>query len=173
MHLENVLGAVALSVTDLALGGVTAAAGTSPRGAAALVVLSAAPGLSVTELGRRVGLSQPAAARMVDGLQQAGLLERRPTLIRSVAVHLTADGVTAAETILGARGGPLSALTRTLRPDERETLAGLLGKLLAGVYDQIHDAERVCRLCDRAACVAHEHACPVTAARERAEAGDG
>ncbi|WP_411157268.1 MarR family transcriptional regulator [Nocardia terpenica] len=31
-------------------------------------MLSTAPGVSVTELGRRVGLSQSAATRMVDGL---------------------------------------------------------------------------------------------------------
>lgn len=74
----NLLGATALAVTDLALAGVARAAGTSTSGAAALVVLVASPGLSVTELGRRVGLSQPAAARMVDSLQAGGSRGRWP-----------------------------------------------------------------------------------------------
>ncbi|WP_460352193.1 MarR family transcriptional regulator [Actinoallomurus acanthiterrae] len=55
----------------------------------ALVVLSGSPGLGVTELGRRVGLSQPAAARMVDSLEGHGLALRRATSGRSVAVDLT------------------------------------------------------------------------------------
>lgn len=168
-RLENLLGALALSVTDAALTGITAAASTSASGAAALIVLTAQPGLSVTELGRRVGLSQPAAARMVDSLQEAGLVERRSTLTRSVAVHPTGDGIAAAEHILDARSGRLAAMTRPLDADEREVLTGLLNKLLAGVYDQVRDAERVCRLCDRAACVADDHTCPVSDARRSAE----
>ncbi len=47
-------------------------AGIGPSGAAAVVALAGTPGLSVTELGRGVGLSQPAAARMVDALEKAG-----------------------------------------------------------------------------------------------------
>ncbi|WP_245617559.1 MarR family winged helix-turn-helix transcriptional regulator [Amycolatopsis taiwanensis] len=171
--MENLLGALALSVTDLALAGVTAAAGTSASGAAALVVLSTAPGLSVTELGRRVGLSQPAAARMVDALQRAGLVERHDTPTRAVAVELTRDGMAAAEHILGARGGRLTDLTRSLEPAERVVLAGLLDKLLAGVYQQVRDAERVCRLCDRAACIAGDQVCPIGAACRKAAGDDG
>jgi MarR family transcriptional repressor of emrRAB len=75
----NLLGAAALALTDLMLTGATAAACTSASGAAALVVLSADPGLSVTELGRRVGLTQSAAARMVESLEHRGLVERRPS----------------------------------------------------------------------------------------------
>ncbi|HEY2693852.1 MAG TPA: MarR family transcriptional regulator [Pseudonocardiaceae bacterium] len=168
-RLENMLGALALSVTDLALVGITSAAATSASGAAALVVLSAAPGLSVTELGRRVGLSQPAAARMVDALQRAGLVERRDTATRSVAVHPTEEGSAAAEHILGARAGRLTAFTDALEPAEREVLAGLVEKLLAAVYRQVRDAERVCRLCDRAVC----DACPVGAACRNAGAEGG
>jgi len=47
----NLLGATALAVTDLSLGDATLAAAVSASGGAALVVLSAAPGLSVTEVG--------------------------------------------------------------------------------------------------------------------------
>src|SRR5919108_2568374 len=88
----NLLGAAALAVTDLVLGGATAAAGVSGSGAAALVVLAADPGISVTELGRRVGLTQSAAARMVEALEARGLVERRPTFGEWGAMHPTAPG---------------------------------------------------------------------------------
>ncbi|MDQ0382279.1 MarR family winged helix-turn-helix transcriptional regulator [Amycolatopsis thermophila] len=171
-RLANLLGALALTVNDLALADATAAAGTSASGSAALVVLSTAPGLSVTELGRRVGLSQPAAARMVDGLEGRGLVERRPTLTRSVAVHLTAAGAGAASRILGERGGRLGTLTAALDPRERKLFADLAGKLLAAAYEQLPEADRLCRLCDRAACVAQGQVCPVGAACRAREAAD-
>ncbi|HJQ45452.1 MAG TPA: MarR family transcriptional regulator [Amycolatopsis sp.] len=171
MHEEraaNLLGAFAVTVSDLVLADATAAAGTSASGAAALVVLSTAPGLSVTELGRRVGLSQPAAARMVDSLEQRGLVERRDTLTRSVAVHLTRSGAGAARTVLGDRGGRLADLATALDQREQATLAKLLGKLLTAACEHVPDADRLCRLCDRAACVAGGTTCPVgVACRER------
>jgi MarR family transcriptional repressor of emrRAB len=76
----NLLGATALAVADVALAGVIGAAGVSASGAAALVVLSAFHHLSVTDLGRRVDLTQFAAARMVDSLEADGLVQRRPSL---------------------------------------------------------------------------------------------
>jgi MarR family transcriptional repressor of emrRAB len=156
----NLLGAAALAVTDLALTGATAAAGTSTSGAAALVVLRSDPGLSVTELGRRVGLSQPAAARMVESLEQRGLVQRLPTPGRAVAVRPTPAGTAAADSLLDARGGRLAALVGTLPSEDRDALARVLERLLAAVYDEVRSAERVCRLCDRRACVT-DAVCPV------------
>ncbi|WP_243859648.1 MarR family transcriptional regulator [Amycolatopsis arida] len=168
--MANLLGATVLAVNDLVLTGVTAAAGVSTSGAAALVSLVAAPGLSVTELGRRVGLSQPAAARMVDSLQEHGLVERRRSVGRWVAVYATERGRRAAEHILAARADPLRELVDTLDDEARETLGGLLERLLERIYVEIGDNQRVCRLCDRAACLAHDSVCPVgQAARERGE----
>ena len=88
----NLLGATALAVADVALAGVTGAAGVSPSGAAALVVLSAFHHLSVTDLGRRVDLTQFAAARIMDSLEADGLVERRPSLGQWVSVRLTRAG---------------------------------------------------------------------------------
>ncbi len=163
----NLLGATALAVSDLLLAGVTSAAGTSESGAAALVVLSATPGISVTELGRRIGLSQPAAARMVDALEARGLVERRQTMGRSVAVHLTGPGTAAAKELLNARGGALAGLVERLDPADRSALAGLLEKLLTAAYAEVPNSELLCRLCDRPTCTTPDTSCPVGAA-ERA-----
>jgi MarR family transcriptional repressor of emrRAB len=156
----NLLGATALAVADLALAGSTRAAGTSASGAAALVVLATAPRLSVTELGRRVGLSQSAAARMVDSLQAAELVRRRTGAGRAVAVELTPSGTEAVSRLLTARSKPLHDLVSVLDPDERDVLAGLLAKLLTRLYAEVGSAELLCRLCDRAGCTSGA-VCPV------------
>jgi DNA-binding MarR family transcriptional regulator len=166
----NLLGAAALAVTDLTLGGATAAAGVSGSGAAALVVLSADPGISVTEVGRRVGLTQSAAARMVDALEARGLVERRPRLGKWVAVHPTDAGRTASAHLLDARGERLTTLVGTLPPADQETLSGVLERLLRALYAENGNAQRVCRLCDRPCCTEAGAICPVGEA-ERESAG--
>lgn len=159
----NLLGATALAVTDLALGGATGATGLSASAAAALAVLSTAPGLSVTELGRRVGLSQPAAARMVDGLEAARLVTRRPGGGRTKAVRPTTAGRRAARTVLAARAAPLTAVLDALDEREQHTLDTLLTKLLTRLYQEIGSADLMCRLCERARCT-RGAVCPVGAA---------
>src|ERR671914_1576096 len=139
----NLLGAAALAVTDLTLGGATAAAGVSGSGAAALVVLSADPGISVTELGRRVGLTQSAAARMVDALEARGLVERRPTLGKWVAVHPTDAGLAASADLLHARGNRLTTLVAALSPADQEVLTSVLERLLRALYGEVGSSELV------------------------------
>lgn len=162
MHerLANLLGAASLAVTDLVLAAATGPGRVSASGAAALVVLSEAPDLGVTELGRRIGLTQSAAARMVDGLQAAGLAERRRREGRAVLVRLTPAGAGAVREMLAARGAPLADVLTVLDEDERETFTALLAKLLARLYEEIGDADVMCRLCDRRCCTAGA-VCPV------------
>jgi MarR family transcriptional regulator, negative regulator of the multidrug operon emrRAB len=167
----NLLGATALAVTDLALGGATAAAGVSGSGAAALVVLCSDPGISVTELGRRVGLTQSAAARMVDVLAARGLVERRPTLGKWVAVHPTAAGRAASADLLDARGERLTALVAALSPADQEALTGVLERLLRALHGEVGSSERVCRLCDRPCCTEAGAICPVGQAERDAAGG--
>lgn len=159
-RLANLLGATALAVSDVMLAGVQQAGEVSSSGAGALVALSRTPGISVTELGRRVGLSQSAAARMVDSLEAAGLVHRSPGAGRQVSVTPTRSGRRTAEEILTARAEPLAHLVSRLDVTERDALTELLAKLLTGLYGRIGDAELVCRLCDRASCTSSA-ACPV------------
>jgi DNA-binding MarR family transcriptional regulator len=156
----NLLGATALAVNDLALAGAARTAGISASGAAALVVLSTSPDIGVTELGRRVGLSQSAAARMVDSLEAAALVTRRPGAGRWVTVRPTSAGQRLARELLIARDVPLTRLLDALDDEENATLATLLAKLLARAYGEVGDAELLCRLCDRRACTA-DATCPV------------
>ena len=174
MHdkVTNMLGATALALSDSLLASATAAAGLGASGAAALVVLSTDPGLSVTELGRRIGLSQPAAARMVESLERRGLVERRRTWGSWVAVHSTEQGARAASALLRSRGDALRDAVLVLDEDEREQLELLLAKLLRGLYAGPGDAEHLCRLCDRRACLDGGEICPVGQADREARADD-
>jgi MarR family transcriptional regulator, negative regulator of the multidrug operon emrRAB len=156
----NLLGATALAVNDLALTGAARTAGVSASGAAALVVLSTAPEVGVTELGRRVGLSQSAAARMVDSLESAGLAARRSGSGRGVTVRLTGPGERLSRELLSAREAPLTRLLEALDDEESATLATLLAKLLDRAYAEVGDADLLCRLCDRRACTT-EACCPI------------
>lgn len=161
----NLLGAAALAVTDLMWAGITTAAGVSASGAAALVVLSHSPGITVTELGRRVGLSQPAATRMLDALRAAGLVERAPGGGKTVSVSLTDSGRQTVARLLRARAEPLRQLVEALDPVQRAALDDLLDVLLTQLYQRVRSEQLLCRLCDRASCVRDAH-CPVgTASR--------
>lgn len=156
----NLLGATALAVSDALLASATGAAGTSESGAAALVILDATPGLSVTELGRRVGLSQSAAARMVDSLEADGLAERRPGPGRWVTVHPAPAGRRVVQQLLTARAAPLSELVAALDDGDQAQLAGLLEKLLVQIYGASGNSQLICRLCDRPGCTTGAE-CPV------------
>ena len=77
-RLANLFGAAALAAT----GAVTAAAAAVTDGglsaAAALVTLASEPGIGVTELSRRLGLSQPGASRLIEALAARGLVHSEP-----------------------------------------------------------------------------------------------
>lgn len=153
----NLLGAAALAVHDLTVA--RASGRLSASGAAAVVVLACGD-VSVTELGRRVGLTQSAAARMVDSLAADGVVARLSRAGRVVQVSLTDDGHRVAGELLAARAASLESVLSVLGERERERLDGLLGKLLTRLYEDIGSAELICRRCDRAACTT-DAVCPV------------
>lgn len=159
-RLGNLLGAAALALSDLMLARVREAAGVSVSGAAALVVLAHAPGVSVTELGRRVGLSQPATARMVMSLEAAGLALRGPGEGRTVPVALTPAGERAVREVLTTRAAGTEQVLAGLDEDDRRVLTRLLEGLLGRLHAEVGSSEVLCRLCDRACCT-DGAVCPV------------
>lgn len=184
MHdrLANLLGATALNVTDLALEEIRQVTDASDSASAALVTLADSPDLAVTQLGQRIGLSQPAAARMVDGLIHRGLVERRPASGRAVAIRLTRSGRQAVARLLQARGGVLGALIDELDPEEQVLLAELLDKVLHAVHGRVEQTRQtsqdllgvlLCRLCDRTACREDGAPCPVTQAQQACAHDEG
>jgi MarR family transcriptional repressor of emrRAB len=165
-RLANLLGAAVLNLSDRMTAAAAAAAGVSLSGTAALVVLAEFPGLGGTELGRRIGIGQPACARMLDQLEARGLVRRQAKTGRAVAVVPTRAGREAAARALEARQDVLVGALRTV-PD-RAALEPLLEQLLRGLHTEVRSGDLMCRLCDRPGCVARQQICPVGQAGRRA-----
>lgn len=165
----NLLGAAALAVADRLEAVMTGTVGAGASAPAALVTLMSEPGIGVSRLGAFIGLSQPATARLVAALVERGLIERRAGPDgRTQALHATAEGRAAVAEALAARERVTAELVAGLEPEAAATLARALETMLAELLDRDGRPCVLCRLCDRAACVADDALCPVSvAARTR------
>jgi DNA-binding MarR family transcriptional regulator len=182
-RLANLFGAAALAAT----GAMTAAAAAVTDGgvsaAAALVTLASEPGIGVTELSRRLGLSQPGASRLIEALAARGLVLSGPKGLRSapqasskhggpeaggrsVSLRLTPAGVEKARLILAERERALAALLAPLGERACRELDAALSAVLERLTEEGAPVHRTCRLCDEQACVAAAP-CPVDQAWRR------
>jgi MarR family transcriptional regulator, negative regulator of the multidrug operon emrRAB len=172
-RLENLLGALAVALSDAITAAVETTTGHAGAMSAALAVLAQEPGLGIEQLRIPLGRTQSATVRVVDQLAAEGYAERRPGRDqRSVAVLLTPKGREAAARVLASRERALSDALAGLSPGERKALTSTLEKVLADMTSGRAHAEQICRLCDVAACP--DRACPVElAARARERQAPG
>lgn len=152
--LENIVGALALALSDDLLRQVQDQAPEPGPAAAAIALLRHEPGMTIERLRRALGLSHSGAVRLIDRLVADALVARHPgpTDRRAVALHLTDEGERRCTAILAARRGALARVLGTLDDAERRVLGQLTEKLLAGLIDGLDDAYSTCRLCDADAC---------------------
>jgi DNA-binding MarR family transcriptional regulator len=161
-RLEQLLGVVSLAATDRLRTAIESELGAGGSAAGALVHLQAWPGCSVNDLADVLGLSQPAAVRLVDRLVDRGLVRRDPGPDgRTRSLTPTAEGLRAAEDLLAERAASLGPLLRELDADERGQLERLLGRVTSGLAQDRPGALTTCRLCDRDACQDGAHRCPL------------
>lgn len=159
LRTENLLGALALAVADDVARATDACAPEGGNAAAALALVGHEPGMPIERLRRALGLSHPGTVRLVDRLQLHGLVRRENADRdgRAVALHLTATGSQLRKRLLQDRQGALHRALVSLTPAERETLGGLVEKMLrAALRDEAH-AYEICRLCNDGVC----RKCPV------------
>lgn len=161
---ENVVGALALALSDSLHFGTQAQAPEPGPAAAAIALLGNEPGMTIEQLRRALRLSHPGTVRLVDRLTEDGLVERRVREEdrRAVALHLTHLGERSCAAILTARQTSIASALKRLTGEERELLGRLAEKLLGGLVQDVEKAYQVCRLCDRQVC----KACPVEEALE-------
>ena len=158
----NLLGALALVITDQAADHVTAASGQAGTDAAALSALHQFLDHPTLDRMRNVlGLTPSGAVRVVDRLAAGGLAGRGPgTDGRSRSVTLTAEGGRTAGRISSTRLGYLADLLSTLSTEENATLHALLGKIMSQVVQGKDGGPWICRLCDLRACGRAAGHCP-------------
>ena len=173
----NVLGALALVVSDRTSAAIAGAAGQSETGAAALSALHHFLERPTIDLLRQVlGLTPSGTVRLVDRLVAAGYVTRGPGSDgRSRTVTLTAEGRRAAERVAQARADVLEGALAALSPAERATLHALAGRLLATFVRGPGATRWVCRLCDTGRCGRAEGLCPAAnaASAARRQRGSG
>jgi DNA-binding MarR family transcriptional regulator len=166
----NLLGALSLSISDRTSDAVGDAAGQSETSAVALSALHHFLDNPSIDLLRRVlGLTPSGTVRLVDRLEQAGYVERRPGHDgRSVSVALTPAGRRAARRVTTARAEVLEHALAGLDPTERETFERLLARVLPDLIRGPGAVRWMCRLCNVKACGRDQGRCPVAnAARAR------
>jgi DNA-binding MarR family transcriptional regulator len=159
-QLTNLLGALALAVADAQEREMHLASGLSASAVAAVVTLGECPGLSVAGLAGIVGLTHSATVRLVDDLEERGLVRRRAGADRrSVGLGLTAEGEAMWARLLAVRAAVLSDAMEGLSGDDRDAFA----RGVAGVLERLTTsrlvADHICRLCDEEACGRDD--CPV------------
>jgi len=144
----NLLGALALAVTDRIKSGMKETLDRSGEAAAAIVVLGYAPGLSVEPLRQVLDLSHPGTVRLIDRLEEGGLVERRKAADgRAVALHLTRKGGRLRQKLMDRRLDTLEQGLAGLTADERRVLGQLIGKVLKNLPETEMAKHRICRLC--------------------------
>jgi len=112
------------------VGGICSAFGLTPGLAKALVHLTGETGIAMRELAEHWGCDASYVTALVDGLEQRGMAERRPSPVdrRVKAVTLTAAGVAAKADVLNRLWEPPKAFD-VLTPEEHVQLRDLLAKV--------------------------------------------
>lgn len=166
----NVVGALALVITDRMAAATAAAAGRADSAPAALAALLHFLRRPTVDLLRRVlGLTSSGTVRLLDRLAESGLIERLPgTDRRTAEIVLTEAGRVTAEQVCRARADVLNQVLTALSPQERADFSVLAGKLMAGLMREPGAVRWGCRLCDTDICRGAPAGCPVrNAASER------
>jgi DNA-binding MarR family transcriptional regulator len=165
-RLENLLGAFALAVADRLRSETEDAIGHTGAAAAALITIAQYPDRTVEFLRQTLGLSHPAAVRVVDRLVEQRLVRRRAAgRGPALALAPTATGRRRAREILDLRQEVLADALPELSRTESDTLSAILERALAHLADSPRTT--ICRLCDARRCGRPD--CPVV--RKQRELG--
>ena len=157
---SNLLGALAVGLTDALTDVTERGARHGAAAPAALVTMADEARISIERLSQVLQLTHSGAVRLIDRLSADGLVERQSGRDqRSVSLVLTQAGRAAAAAVLAERQGILDRALSGLTAAERRSLTPLLEKLLAGVSAGRCSADHICRLCDTSVCPISD--CPV------------
>lgn len=159
----NLLGALALALTDRLIEETETRAKHGAAAPAALVSIGVAPGEPIDRLARTLALSHSATVRLIDRLAADGLVARRSLPDgRAVGLHLTRTGAARRKAILEGRRRILDEALAPLSAKQQDSLTTLVETLLGRITSGRQSADHICRLCDEDACP--QDSCPVECA---------
>ena len=151
--MSNLLGALALAVTDRIDAATQSVLGRSGETPSAIVVIGFEGGMSNDRLRQILGISHAGAVRLVDRLVSDGLVERRRGKDgRAVALHLTRSGFKRRDQMLSKRFEAIRPALEVLSIEEKEVFVELVQKILASLEGSEIENWTICRLCDTRAC---------------------
>lgn len=149
----NLLGALALAVTDKIEQAAHAVLGRGGETPAAVIVIGYGAGLTNDRLRRILRLSHTGTVRLVDRLVNDGLVERRPGRdSREIALHLTNEGMNVRERLLAERLAVVGSMLDLLSECEQADFADLLAKALSRHDTTELERYSLCRMCDDRVC---------------------
>lgn len=161
-HLENILGAFALTIADRVTKRALETSHCSEGGIIALNQIGTRERPTIEDLRASLDVdTHSAATRVVARLEADQLVTKTKSDEDSRFIHLalTEKGAAVRESILAERQNILEEAISTLNEDERQTLETLLKKILGGLPFDHRACDRTCRLCDTGAC--SDPDCPV------------
>lgn len=144
----------------------------SPSAAALLSMLHFKPGLTGSELAAVVGIAQPTAVRILEGLVRQGFVDRLEPQGRATPLVLTESGKARASALQHARLAALAGLLAPLPEADRSKFEAIMDVILAEATTSRAFARTTCRLCEHDLCSAE--LCPIgcrATALERAGCG--
>lgn len=154
----NLLGALALGISDRIKSVSKDVYDRSGESAPAIVIIGYAPGISVEVLRQALDLSHPGTVRLIDRLGEDELVERRRAPDgRAVALHLTRKGKRVRQQLMDRRLETLEAALDGLGKEERSVLGDLVAKVLTNLPETEMAKHRICRLCSVRTCTE----CPI------------
>ncbi|MDF1750321.1 MAG: MarR family winged helix-turn-helix transcriptional regulator [Alphaproteobacteria bacterium] len=169
-RLENILGALALTLADRITAEAETVTGIGGIGASILIAIRSDPGILIEHLAGQQNKSQSTIVRAVQQLEQRNLVSKSAgTDRRTMKLMLTDAGMSCADSILNARESLLTKTLKRLTGTQRSELEQIVEKMLVNLIDHPKDAFPMCRLC-REECCGDDLDCPVergAAAKER------
>lgn len=168
MLLDNHLAALGVLVRDRMVAGF---GDISPSAAAILFTLANRGPLPVSELAAILGVAQPTASRLLDGLEGGGLIARREKRGRRVTIALTRAGAGKARVLQRARAALAADLLAPLDAGERAVLEKSIAKVLSGATRSRAFARTACRYCDHGVCKGGD--CPIGSRATEIEGAGG
>lgn len=161
-HLENILGAFVMAVSDRIKKTLTETSGCSEGASIALAVIGSRDETTIDDLRYSLDVdTHSAATRVVARLEEQQLITKTKDTAdgRYVQLQLTPQGEEVREQMLAERARILGRLLDRLDNTEREVIQSALLKILTTMRFDLKGCDRTCRFCDVELC--HRGECPV------------